>query len=1273
MLSRKIFSFLILFFFCFSSRLCAQIPAHLKTPYWDLVKLNNARQYQSAILQGKILIAQEPKFPYAYGQLALAFEKTDHVAQGLAYFDSLRQQSPDNPYVYYALAMLEKNRKNFEPAVGNMKVCIKLDPAFAQAYRQLANIYNEKKDLATAASYFYALRQEDSLNAAVHFGIGCVYQLKNELAKGAEAFARSLALDSELTYAYYLKGLMHVFQGDYPNAIAAWTKGVEIAAKLKELQLQAGMTSIVGSAYQDLGEWQKSIPYRLQAIELTHVTGDQWQEARHLSNLSGTYYDLGRFNEALKCLQRAWRITQDIGDKEFQEEVIGFISAVLSSQGEYKSGVDSAAKAIKLAEARGDSGKLAAYCDNLGANYAGLAEYKKALHSYQRGLAIRRQNGDTRNIINLLINIGNVHIDTGAVQLALENYTEALKIAQEIAHKPFEAQALGSLGYAYSAWSDYTTAYNYLQQALKISEEVGDEIARGTYLGNLGGIHKKWGNFPKAMTSLREALVIHKRIGYLRGIVEHYDTIAGVHEIRGDYLAALDSCRKALKVSQVMGARDLTSNLLAHIGNLYKALGDLEEASKYLQQAQKLSNTIGLKKAELGILADLGRIYEARQADDKADTSFRKSLNVARAIGYKEGVVEALMALGDLQAKRQNYPLALKKYDEALAQAIGQKEQEGRLYLNLGSVHLQQNDLTKALAFFQKALAIGKKMNAFELIYESQSSLAATAEKQQRYDDALKYYAQAIDGIESVRERLKIESYRTQFIESKLEIYESVITLLIRLGRFEEAFNYLQRFRARSFLEIFSPEHRNLAEGISPRYRFWEQKLREIYDRLRYEYSKGESKRNEKLIAALNDSLQQSRREHEKAADEIRLTRARDAELLGIAPPLGLREIQQKLLPRQKLVEYFAGPEMVAAYVIQADTFHCEVLKVKREELEDWIGRLRAPFKQVKEGTIRNLADVPFDIKLAQQLYEKLFQPLEKYLAPNTSLLIVPDGVLHYLPFEALVTGVENKRFDANVTFSRYENVHYLIEKFAITYLPAASLLALEKSSCDHTNKTANLLFGIGSPDFGRFTDSSAMNIRLKASKGLIFAPLSDRDVQEVKQIMQPASVFIGKEAQEERFKNEAKNFAHVYLSTHAIVDESQPMYSLIAFTQDDDPQEDGFLHAYEIFNLCFKANLITLSACETGLGKLSRGEGLIGLTRGFLYAGAASVLVSLWSVDESTAALMKIFYQNLKAGMSKAEALRQAKLKLLRTRENGVSFSHPFLWAPFVLVGEGT
>ncbi|UCE20631.1 MAG: CHAT domain-containing protein [Gemmatimonadota bacterium] len=190
---------------------------------------------------------------------------------------------------------------------------------------------------------------------------------------------------------------------------------------------------------------------------------------------------------------------------------------------------------------------------------------------------------------------------------------------------------------------------------------------------------------------------------------------------------------------------------------------------------------------------------------------------------------------------------------------------------------------------------------------------------------------------------------------------------------------------------------------------------------------------------------------------------------------------------------------------------------------------------------------------------------------------------------------------------------------------------------------------------------------------GWVFKPLpkSEEEIHEITRIMKPSQKFLKGQAKEEFFKQDAEEFEIIHLATHGILEEKQPLYSRIILAQDDDPAEDGFLQTFEIFNMDLKADLVVLSACETGLGELSMGEGLIGLTRAFLYAGVQSVIVSLWSVEESTSQLMKHFYQNLKDGMNKTEALRQAKIKLIHTREEGLSYAHPFLWAPFVLVGD--
>jgi len=387
----------------------AQVPDYLKQPYWDLVKLNNLRQYPAAILQGKFLVAQEPKFPFAYGQLALAFEKAEQAALGLAYFDSLRQQRLDNPYVYYAIGMLEKGRKNFEQALGNLKMCIKLDPKYAPAYLQLTNVYNEQKDLETPASYFRALLQSDSLNAAAHYGLGCVYLFKKEWPKGAAAFARSLELDRELIHAYYLHGITYVNQRNFQKALEIWDKGKDVAARLNDIEWQSKMTGNVGNAYHDLGQSKQSVSYREEALKLARALGDRRQEMVHLSNLSTSDNNLGQYDKAMERLLLALEIAKEI-DPAYQENIFWNLSAICNHKNDYKSSVKYATSALKMAVARGDSTAVAGHCINIGVAHAEQANYTLALHNYERALAIKKRLTDKRGVGFLLGNITAVRL-----------------------------------------------------------------------------------------------------------------------------------------------------------------------------------------------------------------------------------------------------------------------------------------------------------------------------------------------------------------------------------------------------------------------------------------------------------------------------------------------------------------------------------------------------------------------------------------------------------------------------------------------------------------------------------------------------------------------------------------------------------------------------------------------------------------------------------------------------------------------------------------------
>jgi CHAT domain-containing protein len=423
------------------------------------------------------------------------------------------------------------------------------------------------------------------------------------------------------------------------------------------------------------------------------------------------------------------------------------------------------------------------------------------------------------------------------------------------------------------------------------------------------------------------------------------------------------------------------------------------------------------------------------------------------------------------------------------------------------------------------------------------------------------------------------------------------------------------------------------------------------------------------------DSLASELDNNKKAYGVIREKIAVDfpayASFTGIIEPLTLKEVQEGAIRENEvLLEYVVSDSGCFVFVVKSDTMDVLDLDLLQEDLDEMVTALRTPFSELK-----NVMDINYDLDLAHELYLKLFAPAEKYILPENHVVVIPDGMLYYLPFDALVTQLKHRETE-DVWYSEYRNVEYLIERYAISYSLSASLLD-PKLMAGKQNKQ-NLkgrLFAVGNPNYQTLGGDV---IELRGSLGWKFEPLtySAEEVESIGEIMGNSKIYLAEEATEKNVKKEAYGYEFLHFSTHGLLDEKQPLYSGIVLTYDDSDTDDGFLQAYEIINLDLNADLVTLSACETGLGKLRRGEGIIGLTRAFMYAGARSVLVSLWSVyDPSTTRLMITFYKDLKKGLNHAQSLRQAKLQLMqKTTEKGgkeISYSHPFFWAPFVIMGQ--
>jgi CHAT domain-containing protein len=387
--------------------------------------------------------------------------------------------------------------------------------------------------------------------------------------------------------------------------------------------------------------------------------------------------------------------------------------------------------------------------------------------------------------------------------------------------------------------------------------------------------------------------------------------------------------------------------------------------------------------------------------------------------------------------------------------------------------------------------------------------------------------------------------------------------------------------------------------------------------------------------------------------DKLRKADPEQASLMTVEP-LTLKQVQALLEPGQTLVEYLVTPSKTYLWMVDKRRSQSLEISISRKELARNIEALRTAISEV-----RPLAEYQ---RIARDLYEQLVRPATSFVG-GKELVIVPHDILHYLPFQALYAAKGN----------------YLLEDYSVTYLSSASLLQFTTAK----RKTmGQKVLAIGNPD-------------LEGSRAQL--PMAELEAKEIRKTYPEATVLVGDRATEQTIRDVSPVYDVLHFATHAELRKDDPLSSAILLSQTGG--DDGRLETKEIFGMDLKAGLVVLSGCETGLGTLSGGDELIGLTRAFIYAGTPSVVASLWKVDDaSTSRLMGNFYRNLKT-LSKTEALRLAQLAMIRgvvsgdslakrgvggiaklghaplaasQSDNAISTSHPYFWAPFILVGDG-
>ena len=985
-----------------------------------------------------------------------------------------------------------------------------------------------------------------------------------------------------------------------------------------------------GSKLYVRGEYKLALEKHYGALSMALRLDNNNRTAETLGFLAQAEMQLDLFDSVVVHCNRMLGIARSTKNPKFEATALRTLADVHSRRREYPEATRFYTDAARIAEEIPDSAEMAIIYGNLGNVYGDVGQFDTALKLYRRSLVINKALRVPRRVADALQNIGIVHVQQGNLPL--------------------------SLVYLDSAQKEYTLIKDY--------------VSVGRTLSILGSVYDEQGAFPKGIESLQQALAMAEKTQIPSDIAYALGNI-GIHYWNlGEYAKTLHYFSRANSIFEQLHDNYSVSITYANLGALYTSLGDYAQALFYLQRSLRLKEELNELAGIAIVYSTIGTIYGELDSVQQATLFLNKSLEMCRRVGDMLTAAKVHIAIAGILLRQKKFRLCEKHIMDGLKlfRAHGVKTQEAGALVSLGELRRAEHKLNDAARYFGDALAIAKEINSPEWTWKSQAGLGVIHEASRQLDRARADFTIAMDALEHVRTTIEAGELRATFLESQISPYESLVRVLATMHAVsptrayaDDAFVVVERFKSRSFVELLAESRADVRRGLSE-----EQKLNE------YALLKRITRAQSQLVGSGVDrsAMERALQEVSAAEDallllqtEFRRTNPAYANL-KYPKAVNVHAVQTRLLADgELLLEFSLGTKQSFLWMISKESVRLVQLpssKIIEEQARKFVHEIqRRPTTQTYDLSMRRVR------KYGMQLSETLFGKAINEIAAAKKLIIVPDGVLFYVPFEAL-------------TLPKSLGNEYLVERVPVSYVQSATVLDQLQEKTDSLRQHDGdrfALLAFGDPVF-----ASASLANINATRSLpdfynIERLISTRE--EVKQIASyfPASkvrVYLGDTATEANIKKEnLRAYRYLHFATHGFLDERVPSRSGLLFSTGGDTTEDGLLQMNEILNLDMNPDLVVLSACETGLGKLVKGEGMIGLTRAFHYAGARSLVVSLWKVaDVSTAELMKSFYATLATTHSSTNALRDAKRSMIRSAVP--IWRHPYHWAAFVVQGDG-
>ncbi len=821
--------------------------------------------------------------------------------------------------------------------------------------------------------------------------------------------------------------------------------------------------------------------------------------------------------------------------------------------------------------------------------------------------------------------------DNGDLDLSKKVFEEGIALSRKAGVQDFEIKLLRSASFSYWEGNEFEEFLAYNQNALNLAIRNNNKREQVRCLNNIGGNYLKARDFSAALAFFDEAYIVQDGDNDLSGKSMSLFNMGLVYVELGDFDRAWNHFKRGLELDAALGNVFSLSSDYINIG-LMKLRNSGANGGRAM-----LEESVWYLERGLGILfdrEDAGNIF--------VDACINLGASHFRA--------------GDLEKAGRYLRTAAKQ-----AEALGLKDSLDNINLNLGDVCRVGKQHNRAKSYYRKVIERASPVTGMHLLIDAYYGLGLLLEADRDYRGALSAYYKSLDLVEKARSRIALDIYKAGFARDKLAPYQRSLNVLFdrymedrKQATLDEILSLVEKTKARAFFESLMEARSDSGSSVrgleSPRMKSVSRSISLAVLKLA---SPG-------LAEDRRRDLEESISTHEEEYLRILSLEGMNGKGRILQPPGGwsLDRLRKEVLDDgTSLLEYFLGEERSFALLITRDSVGLYQLPGK------------ADIEKKVRVYLRMLSSPATDLDTIRPAALALGRDLAGFMAAGErkDLLIIPDGILHHLPFESLALRKNGQD-------------RYLVEDFNVYYAPSASALALIKSY-PRRGKWRKTLLAFGAPDYSRMGSRSGGSgpagadiwREVYSQGGFHFSPLpfSREEVRAIAGNFNggASDVFTGGRANEAVLKSLPLNdYQILHFACHSFLDEKNPTRSALVISPNAGKGEDGFFQAREVYGLEISADLVVLSACQSGNGTLEAGEGLMGLPRLFFYAGARSVLSALWYIgDRTTSGLMKDLYRYLRRGESKSRALRLAQLEMIKS----VDRCHPFYWAGYVLSGD--